>query len=212
MNIYCFRVFFPRNYCLVGNITSPNEYRSIKINTFAEMNRKLKAISALILCGLFLYNSMGYMVVSSVNRMILRKQVSINLWSIPDYKLTTITVPKNNQSDFFNKSIQPEIKVDGQMYDVVRYKDNGKSITYICVRDQKEERMIKKSILLTDQSKNSNPGSKASMLILDQIIKSALLSEKLDLKILSTTILFSDNSGFLYSNPILPVAAPPPQA
>jgi hypothetical protein len=154
---------------------------------------------------------MGYMVVSSVSRVMLRKQVFSNLSSFPDHQLTAITVPKNNQHTFINKRTQLEIKVDGQMYDVARFKDNGNSITYFCFHDQKEEQMIKKSILLTNQSKNANPVSKTSRLILDQIIKSALLSEKQDLKILTTTILFSENSGFIYSNPILPVSAPPPQ-
>lgn len=155
---------------------------------------------------------MGYVVVSSVSRVMLRKQVFSNLSSIPDHQLIAITVPKNNQLTFINKRKQLEIKVDGQMYDVVRLKDNGKSITYFCFRDHKEEQMIKKSILLTDQSKNANPVSKTSRLILDQIIKSALLSEKQDLKILSTTMLFSDNSDYFYYDPILPVPAPPPQS
>jgi hypothetical protein len=154
---------------------------------------------------------MGYMVGYSISRMILRKQVFSNISVIPNDKLTAFTVPKNNKILLINSRRQPEIKVDGKMYDVVRYKDNGTSITYYCLRDHKEEQMIKESILHNDQSGKSNPVSKTSRLILDQIIKSALLSEKMDFKSSPIKLLFFCNLCLIYPVPFLPVPAPPPQ-
>ncbi len=154
---------------------------------------------------------MGYMVVFSVSRMILRKQVFSNLSTIPNYKLVAITFLKNGEIRQINKKKQLEIKVDGKMYDVVRCKDNGKSITYYCFHDHKEQHFIERTILLTDQSKSNNSVPKTTRLILEHIIKTALLYEKQDAGFSPVAILTFKRLNFTYPNPVIPVPAPPPQ-
>jgi hypothetical protein len=175
------------------------------------MNRKLRAIAVLILCGIILYNSMGYMLVYSFNRMVLRDQVFSNLSSNSDNNLTSFTISKSKRDEVFSSRKQLEIKVEGQMYDVVRYKDDGNSITYYCLRDHKEEQLIAKSIFLKDQSKSTTSFPKTARLILDQMLKIALLSEKIVTAFSAIPSYFSTTYIYTYSVPVIPVPAPPPQ-
>lgn len=151
------------------------------------------------------------MIVFSSVRMIIRQQAYANLSTSPEKALTVITIQKTDRIVIFKGRRMPEIKVDGKMYDIVRQKDNGSSISYYCLRDRKEEQLIHKAGLLTDQSKNNNPLSKTANLILDQIIKTALLLEKQGLKEPQPVEFFFHCKNHIYSGPLLPVLAPPPQ-
>lgn len=154
---------------------------------------------------------MGYMVVYSTMRMVLRKQIFAKISTIPETSLTTFTILKTDRSLSLKDCKMSEIKVGGKMYDIVRQKDNGSSITYFCLRDQREEQLIVKSALLNDHSKSRNPFTKTTRLILDQIIKSALLSEKSGLKEYPSVEVLFDGKCHTYPCPVLPVPAPPPQ-
>lgn len=173
--------------------------------------RTLRNIIALLLCGVFLYNTTGYMIVFSSVRMILRQQAFADLSTSPQKALTVITIQKTDRIVILKGRRMPEIKVDGKMYDIVRQKDNGNSISYYCLRDRKEEKLLREASLLTDHSQSNNPLSKTSSLILDQIIKTALLGEKQDFKGSQPNDFFFHSKNHIYSGPLLPVPAPPPQ-
>ena len=175
------------------------------------MMRTLRNIIALLLCGILLYNTMGYMVVFSSMQMLLRQQTFAKLSTVPDTALTVFTILKTDKVLVLKGRRMPEIKVDGKMYDIVRQKDNGKSITYFCLRDRKEEQLILKAGLAGDRSKRNSPLSKTSSLILDQIIKTALLTEKKSFKEYPIIELLFDAKCHIYSGPILAVPAHPPQ-
>lgn len=59
--------------------------------------------------------------------------------------LETITVPQS-----YTEGVNPnfvmidarEFRYNGMMYDIVERKEQGDSITYVCVRDSKEEKML----------------------------------------------------------------------
>lgn len=154
---------------------------------------------------------MGYMLVYSSMRMILRQQTFAKLSNISDTALTVFTISKTNKPLLLKGKRMPEIKIDGKMFDIVRQKDNGSSITYFCLRDRKEEQLIRKASLITDHSKSNNPLSETSRLMLDQIIKTALLSEKQGLKDSLTVEILFGSKIYNYIGPILSVPAPPPQ-
>lgn len=154
---------------------------------------------------------MGYMLVYSSMRMILRQQTFAKLSNISDTALTVFTISKTNKPLLLKGKRMPEIKIDGKMFDVVRQKDNGSSITYFCLRDRKEERLISKANLISDYSKSNNPLSETNRLMLDQIIKTALLSEKQGLKDSLTVEILFGSKIYNYIGPILSVPAPPPQ-
>lgn len=183
----------------------------IKVLLLPKMRQKLQTICALLLCGIFLYNTMGYMVVYSSIRMILRQQTFAKLSNLPDTALTAFTISNTKHALLLKGSSMPEIKIDGKMFDIVRQKDNGDSTTYFCLRDNKEEQLILKANLITGQTKSGNPFSRTTRLMLDQIIKTALLSENQGLKdSLPVEYLFGGENHY-YARPMLPVPAPPPQ-
>lgn len=154
---------------------------------------------------------MGYMVVYSSMRMIIRQQTFAKLSAYPDAALTAITISKTSRDFMFKGRNMREVRADGKMYDIVRQKDNGSSITYYCLRDHKEEQMILKAGLINDQSKSTNPLAKTSRLILDQIIKTALIAEKQSSQEYATGNISFHSKHHIYSRPSLPVPAPPPQ-
>jgi hypothetical protein len=154
---------------------------------------------------------MGYMVLYSTMRIVLRKQIFAEISTIPNTSLTTFTILKTGKPDVFTGRKMPELKVDGKLYDIVRQKDNGSSITYFCLRDHREEQLILKASLFTDRSKNRNPFTKTTRLILEHIIKTALLTEIIGSEESQASELIYEGICRIYVRPVLPVPAPPPQ-
>ncbi len=175
------------------------------------MKRKFRNTTAILLAGLFLYNSLGYFFVYSTMRMMHRQMVFAQLSTIPDSQLTTVTILKAEREQDYPYGDKNEIKINGQLFDVIKQKDNGKSITYYCKRDRKEELLNTNVANIVHHTGTEIPLSKSAQLILDNIIKNALISSEdnqlSQLFIGLNPIVFSS----IYKVPLIPVPAPPPQ-
>jgi hypothetical protein len=164
-----------------------------------------------LLCGLFLYNSMGYIVVHSVMRSNLKKQFFAEITQLPEESLVRLTFLTSDKSKLFvDKRQRLEIKLRDQMYDVVKSKVNSDSTTYYCVRDTQEEQIIRKMSIL-NQRNNESPLRKSSVQIIDHLIKIALIQKKTQQTDYSKIIKFYDSIVYDYTAPLLNILVPPPQ-
>jgi hypothetical protein len=174
------------------------------------MRQQLKNSIAILLIGLLLYNSLGYLWVSRAIRLIHRQQVFVSLSSTPESALTVLTFPKEKEHLLFVHG-KKEIKYKGQMYDVVRYKDNGRNITYYCFHDRKETGMIRYTNKLNQEQGTQSPLPKAARMLLDSIIKTALLHDYSVPYNLSFITTIQTRVLVTYQDPDMPVPALPPQ-
>lgn len=173
--------------------------------------KALKVSIALILCGLFLYNSLGYWMVYSFVKSRIKDHAFAAIAHLPERSLIPITLPINNTNKLIQKKNRLEIKLDGQMYDVVKTRINGNSITYYCIRDIKEEQMLQKFGMLNRSGKNEFPLSKTAMLIIDHVIKTAIISGNLTFNNYPVLIENFTSIFIKYTAPLIIIPAPPPQ-
>lgn len=173
--------------------------------------KALKVSIAILLCGLFLYNSLGYWMVFSFVQSKIKDHAFAAIAHLPEKSLIPITLPINNTSRLIQKKNRLEIKLDGQMFDVVKSRIDGNSITYYCIRDIKEERMLQKIGLLSRTGKNELPLRKTAMLIIDHVIKTALISGNLTFNNYPVLIKNVTSTFIKYSAPLILIPAPPPQ-
>ena len=140
------------------------------------MQRKAYKISAILLCGLLIYNSLGYFLVLSAMRIAVRQQKWNLLSTIPEQKLSIFTFDKSGLSRLkvVNKR---EIIVDGKLYDVVRKTIKGKKTIYYCFHDLKEQTLIAKTRLFNSQQ-HQMPNKNTARLIVEKIIKTAVIQDK----------------------------------
>jgi len=175
------------------------------------MSRKNLKIPALLLCGLLLYNSLGYFMVLSVMRMAVRQQKWAQIHTTPINQLTVFTFSKNTKNSRLKIVNKREIKVDGKLYDIARKSDNCNSITYYCVYDQKEESLIAKTRLFNSNTQQT-PTQKTAYLILEKIIKTGVINQVPGLYITFKESLLYSTLLFSYDIPYLKIVSPPPQA
>ena len=71
---------------------------------------------AILLCGLFLYNSMGYIFVNSAIRSNLKKQVFAEICKLPDEFLVPITLHNTDKGKLIIEKNRIEIKLNGLLY------------------------------------------------------------------------------------------------
>lgn len=173
--------------------------------------KALKVSIAVLLCGLILYNSLGYWMVFSFVQSKIKDHAFATIAHLPEKSLIPITLPINNTSRLIQKKNRLEIKLDGQMYDVVKSRINGNNITYYCIRDIKEERMIQKIGLLNRTGKNELPLRKTALLIIDHVIKTALINGNLTFSNFSVKFKNVAQTIVKYSAPLILIPAPPPQ-
>ncbi|MFA5970950.1 MAG: hypothetical protein WC780_01265 [Lentimicrobiaceae bacterium] len=174
------------------------------------MQKATLKISSILLCGLLIYNSLGYFLVLSVMRMAVRQQKWAQLSTLPEQQLTTFIFTRNIADSRLKILDQREILVDGKLYDVVRKTDDGKQIKYFCVYDHEEETLISKTRLFNSKAQQM-PLQSTARNIIDKIIKSGIFTEK--------TFFLTENpisfnpacKGNSYSDPIIQVSSPPPQ-
>lgn len=182
----------------------------IKTDYFCRMQKIAYKFSALFLCGLLIYNSLGYFLVLSAMRLAIRQQKWAQLSSIPEQQLTTYIFTKNSRDSRLEIENNREIRIYGKLYDVVRKIDDGKQIKYFCVYDHEEETLISKTRLFNSKAQQM-PVQSTARNIIDKIIKSGIFTEK--------TFFITENSiafnpacpGNSYSGPIIQVSSPPPQ-
>ncbi len=167
-------------------------------------------ISSLLLCGLLIYNSLGYFMVLSVMRVAVRHQKWAKLSAIPENQLTTFIFNKNEQNSRLEIENSREIRVDGKLFDVVSITDDGNQLKYRCVHDYEEETLISKTRLFNSQAQQI-PFQSTARNIIDKIIKTGFC--------IVTSSSFSECSSLIepgfsiihYSGPIIQISSPPPQ-
>jgi len=174
------------------------------------MSIKHLKIPALLLCGLLLYNSLGYFMVLSVMRMAVRQQKWAQIHTTPFSQLTVFTFSKNAKNSRLKIVNKREIKVDGKLYDIARKSENCSTITYYCVYDQKEESLIAKTRLLNSNTQQT-PSQKTAYLILEKIIKTGVINQAPGLYISFEESLLYSTILFNYDIPYLKRISPPPQ-
>ncbi len=172
-------------------------------------NAALK-ISSVLLCGLLIYNSLGYFLVLSTMRIAMRHQHWAQLSALPEEQLSTFVFEKNTINSRLKIVNKREILVDGKLYDVVRKTDDDKQIKYFCVHDKEEETLICKTRLFNSKTQQV-PAQSTARLIINLIIKTGLISEDSALITESSVLTFSDYTQTIYSIPAILIQSPPPK-
>jgi hypothetical protein len=174
------------------------------------MPKAFLKISSLILCGLLIYNSLGYFIALSVMRVAVRHQKWAQIASIPDHRLTTFVFSKNKPNTGLKIINTREIQVDGKLYDIARKTDDGKIITYYCLYDSKEEKLIAKTRQFNSMSQPF-PVENTTRLILDKIIKTAVTDQKNEDLTQEFKPVLTYYISIPYSGPDISIPVPPPQ-
>jgi hypothetical protein len=174
------------------------------------MQKATFKISALILCGLLIYNSLGYLMVFSLIRISMQKQKWAQISTIPVHQLTAFVFEKQKPNSRLKIVNKREIEVDGKLYDIARMVDDGKSITYYCVYDKKEEKLIANSRLLNSMAQPV-PVKNTTSLIIDNIIKTAVFDYQINGFCFERIQHNTPFAGRNYSVPDIFILVPPPQ-
>ncbi len=182
----------------------------MKTDYFCRMQRASYKISAILLCGLLIYNSLGYFLVLSVMRMAVRQQKWAELSTIPDQQLTIFVFKNDGSNPRLKKVNKREILVDGKLYDVARKIEKGISITYYCLRDSKEESLIARTRIFNSQQ-HQLPVNNTARLIAEKIIKTAVVIDKTVCISVSYSNHFFSFKLSPYTGPYSVILVPPPR-
>jgi hypothetical protein len=144
-------------------------------------------------------------------RIAIRQQKWAHIQSIPDKELTTFIFNKHNPGTKLKILNSHEIQVDGRLFDVARTNDDGKTITYHCVYDNKEETVIEKTRKFNSMAQPM-PAKNNTRLIIENIIKTAFFSLDIEKSILPVLYISSGYTIASYSDPSISVLSPPPQS
>jgi hypothetical protein len=174
------------------------------------MRKALLKISSLLLCGLLIYNSLGYFLVLTVIRVAERHQKWAQLSAIPDQQLTPFVFDNANPGERLKILDEGEILVDGKLYDVVRKTTDGKRSKYLCVHDREEETLIAKTREFNSQTQPL-PVQNTARLIFDKIIKTGIFDANTNKSFKNYTVIHSLIIEKQYSVPTIQISIPPPQ-
>ncbi len=154
---------------------------------------------------------MGYILVYTVVRANLKKQVFAEISKLPDQNYISVVLPRSDKSRLMKGRKFPEIKLNGQMFDVVKTINHGNFTTYLCIRDFKEEQFVRQANQFIMHGQRENPLQKTTSLIIDNIIKTALLYSTSKIKEVSESIKHYISESHIYNAPLLNISVPPPQ-
>ena len=173
------------------------------------MQKAILKILSVLLCGLLIYNSLGYFLVLSVMRVAVRQQKWAQLSTLPEQQLTTFIFAMNTSDSRLKILDKREILVDGKLYDVVRKTDDGKQIKYFCMYDREEESLIAKTRLFNSKAQQM-PLQTSARNIADKIIKSGIVINETALTPESSITIYSFYLKNYYSDPVIQILPPPP--
>jgi hypothetical protein len=196
------------NFLLKQNLMS---FVHQNLLTFANMQNATFKILSIFLCGLLIYNSLGYFIVFSVTRLAIRQQTWTQIVNISDKQLTTYVFNKNGPDSRLKIINNHEIIVDGKLYDVARKVNSGSSIIYHCVRDAKEQSLIAKTRLINSESQTM-PVKNTARLIIEKIITIALINNTklfIEHTICKYSLVKETTS---YTGPEISILHPPPKS
>ena len=174
------------------------------------MQKGVLKLLSVVLCGLLIYNSLGYFFVFSAIKTSLRHQKWATLARIPDSELTYFRFSKTTLNPDLKIINSREILVNGSLYDVVRKKVTADIVEYFCVYDKDEEKLIAR-VRQVNTTSYPAPLKNTSRIILEQIIKNAVCADP----ITTQTVIISAKLGLIvgeiYTTPSLSILSPPPK-
>lgn len=138
----------------------------------------MKKAASIFLLGIFLFNTAGYYVFFKVAqskiKSEIKKEIKLNLHST---ELTAIefTSEEINNLNWLEKG--KEFMYHNQMFDIVKSKINGNSITFYCINDKQEKKLFKnlEEQVLKQIEQNKNSKNNSSKKAADQQIKTYFL-------------------------------------
>jgi hypothetical protein len=175
------------------------------------MQKAQLKIFSILLCGLLIYNSLGYFLVLSVMRIAVRQQKWAQLRTIPDNQFSIFVFATNKPDSRLKIVNDHEILVDGKLYDIVRKSGDGKLTRYCCVYDHEEETLISNTRLFNSKAQQM-PLQNTAKNIIDKIIKTGIVTEESSLFLKNSISYYSDYRKISYSGPSIQVSPPPPQS
>jgi len=103
----------------------------------------MKRVLPVIVLFAILFNTAGYYIVYEFNRYLIHREVK-NLLSHGcfDRELSVFSVYNPHADPAFRSVDDQEIVYRGNLYDVVREVHKGKTVTFYCMHDKKEEALI----------------------------------------------------------------------
>jgi hypothetical protein len=104
-----------------------------------------------------------------------------------------------------------EIIVDGKLYDIVRKTEDSSQVKYFCNYDHEEEALIAKTRLFNSKAQQM-PHQNTAKLIVDNIIKTCIISKEPTEISESSTSIFSCYQKICYPGPTIQILLPPPQS
>lgn len=148
-------------------------------------------------------------------KIIKKEMKNLVLQNIPENELTRFVYNKNlsqNNTNFILDSDDKEIHVNNQLFDIVRVVEKDNSITYFCVKDDKEENLIGKfGNHIDDNISNCKNILKDNLLKVLKILNLEILLNSIKPVITSGFILLKliNNNESIFSLKITPPAPPP---
>jgi len=151
---------------------------------------------------LFLFNTLGYYVIFELSKFLIKKEMR-EMVSRQTSAVTVLTVPDAENNPDLRRIDKREILFKHKMYDIIREVRQGKSITFYCIRDTKEE-----NLLAGFKKINTN---RITLALLKNLITAALpeYPAKIDLSDFSLFQYFSATSSLSFIS--FPPLSPPPE-
>ena len=174
------------------------------------MQKSAYKISAILLCGLLIYNSLGYFLVLSVMKVAIQHQKWAQISTFPDKHLTYFVFVKSKENSRLKILNDREIIVDGKMYDIVRKVFDSRYIKYVCIHDNEEESLIAQTRIINSNNQPI-PVQNTTRFIVEKIIKTGIVTEKPfhAKEITLSSALFCSEA--FYKGPAIQISSPPPQ-
>jgi hypothetical protein len=178
--------------------------------------KKIKLVAFLILV-LFLYNSLGYLVLyfpSSllikhfVHKSIKEKKIKPEYLSVLAFSISDL---ENNKYDFIWKKPGREFRFNGKMYDIEDKTVSGDSIYYTVYYDHKENILEELFSLHQNDSKKDKSQNTVQRVILAGLYFEQIKYFAFNIYLFGKSNLPLDKNGADYFNHITEVPSPPPR-
>ena len=175
----------------------------------------MKKVIVLFLLGIFLFNTMGYFIAFKTIQYSIRSEIKEEIkQKFTPPQLITIVVDKQQLSKIEWSEEGEEMHYDSKLYDVVRFTETKKSITYYCINDTQEESLFAglEEHIATHVSGNKPIKNESSKNIIDTTIKlyySFISDFKFDTGCLSTPPIFTNN--LIYTSALIETESIPPE-
>ena len=175
----------------------------------------MKKLTIILLLSLFLFNTMGYFIMFEITQNEMREQAfeQIRNGSFND-PLTKITISKSQLSTIELEDDGNEIRFNGESFDIVKTSETKESVTYFCINDENESRLISnfENHINSNVSANAPLKNNHSKTLANTIIKLYFPNTLLmSLMGNSSANLYNDPIDFIYSSTSLEANSPPPK-